>query len=493
MPIDTSQFIIDETPYRESSGINQLNDNRNRQEAIAYRNQKEKEADQLKKLNLIQDLTDLSKHQTGNDVANAVGNQHANEIFKKYTASAGSMSPAELQYNISKDMNNVIGGLDGMKNELATGDQQLTELKTKHPDLDISSLAKLQRADILHRRLNDKNEFNNPLEVAPPEFDLNNPELLAKFTNTTKDLDKFISTAQGSDEPTNVYTGSPENYRKYTGKVPFWKVPAFKEEDVSGDFLKKGTPSLKIKGSTIPAETLPSSNGKPFNIVDKDVYDQFSGDENKNRQLTKATMDAFPQYDTFNEQEKEYAKRNILYKKIETLDKNDFHLTDIKTPSAAMLKFYAGGSGGGKGATEIRDVYNQVNSAITNKGEELPFGLGKGVKLNDLDATSQRLILEYANKLVGTGMTQSDVALVKSSDGTVNMVDPNDGKVIAPIDFGDINVGAQPGIKEKRKVIEAINKTYEHGGKKYTHSQIEKAAQQSDMSVEDYLKATGIK
>lgn len=431
-----------------------------RDQELQYRRQREQQADEWRKINLIQDLTDIDKYQTGSDVANAIGNQQASQILQKYTDAAKTMSAAELLSNVQKEMSGLVSGLQGVKSELELSESQLKQLKSQHPDLDVAGLQRVHRADIVNRRVKGDAGFVSPMEVQPSTIDLSNPDFLSKFTLNTDDIDEYISKAKGAEEPTNIYMGSAENYRKFTGKVPFWKTPNFRPDQLKGDFLtSKEKPSLRIKGTTLPAETLPSSGGKPFNIVDEDVYRKFTGDERFNRQLIKSTRDIYPEYDNFSEQEKEYAKRNVLYKKIETLDKNDFHLSDIKTPSASLLRFYSGdgGSGSGSGEAQIRDIYKEVNDKVSS-GIDLPFGLGKAVELNKLSATAQRLILDYVNKLIGSGATQGDVVLSKGKEGTINIVDPSTGQVIAPIDFGDINVPGQPSVKERRKVIEKVNK-----------------------------------
>jgi hypothetical protein len=106
------------------------------------RQQRQQEQDEWKKLNLIQDLTDISKLQTGSDVANAIGNSQVSKIFQKYTQEASKLSPAQLQASLSKDMSGLINSMQGVKTELETADEQLKALKQNFPDLDMSRLAK---------------------------------------------------------------------------------------------------------------------------------------------------------------------------------------------------------------------------------------------------------------------------------------------------------------------------------------------------------------
>jgi hypothetical protein len=86
-------------------------------------------------------------------------------------------------------------------------------------------------------------------------------------------------------------------------------------------------PSLEIKASTLPPEAIPSSSKVPFKVIDTEVYDRFSQEPKTNLELIQATRDKFPNYDTFNPTEKEYAKRNVLFDKLSTLDQSQFYPT----------------------------------------------------------------------------------------------------------------------------------------------------------------------
>jgi len=86
-------------------------------------------------------------------------------------------------------------------------------------------------------------------------------------------------------------------------------------------------PSLEIKASTLPVQAIPSSSKVPFKVIDEDVYNRFSQEPKINIELIQATRDKFPDYDTFNPTEKEYAKRNVLYDKLSTLDQSQFYPT----------------------------------------------------------------------------------------------------------------------------------------------------------------------
>lgn len=415
----------------------------------AYRKQKEDEADQWKKLAMIQDLTDLSKHQTASDVANAIGNQQASAILQKYTQSASKMQPDELMYNVQKDMSGLVSGMDAMKNELEQSDEQLKQLKQTFPTLNISALAQQTRADVLHRRLKDANSFVNPLEVPQSQMDLMNPDFLSKYIASDKTLSEAITNPKGTDEST-VFMGNPDSYTEFSAKIPIWKKPNFDPNTLQHGFMKGNTdPSLEIKATEIPSTALPSSNGKPFRVIDKDVYDRFTQDGALNLELTAATRQAYPSYDNFNPTEKEYAKRNILLSKIESLDQSNFHPTKSVRPPRTSIRVNTGGSGSASGQN-VNDIYGRIYNQVKrlkDYGEQETPG-------TTLNSDEQAIILDAVNK----DRTENDKlpiedVRVRLSDNNELLVFDKEGNLKTTLPYIGTNLKVQPGVKEKRTVI----------------------------------------
>lgn len=347
-----------------------------------YRKQRENDADQWKKIALIQDLTDLSKHQTGSDVANAIGNLKAAEILRKYTTKASVMSPSELMASISQDMNGVISGMDALKTELEISDKELAVLKQQFPELKIGEMAQAKRADIVNRRMRGT-EFINPLEVNESELDFGNPEVLSDFVADDRTLVNAITSPKGAEQE-SVLMGRQGDYTKFEGKRPFWKKTNFDRTkfDPEGFYRGKEIPSFTIKGSEIPSDSLPSSNGRPFKVIDKDVYEQFIADGNQYLSLLSATKKAYPDYNKFNPTEKEYAQRNVLYSKIETLDQSQLHPTQNVRPPITRVS--VSGSNGGSKPPEQIDLRDKNEYPQAGGGFQDVSRLFQGVKVTGL-------------------------------------------------------------------------------------------------------------
>lgn len=389
---------------------------------VAYRQQKEAEQDQWKKLGLIQDLTDLSKHQTGDDVANAIGYQKASEILQKYTKEAPNMSPNELMAKVQQDMSGLVSGMDAMKNELNMSDEQLKLLKKDFPELDISSLAKAHRADILNRRVKG-DKFVNPIEVPASQLDLSDPEVLADFVSDDRSLINSITNPKGVENE-SVLMGRQGDYTKFEGKLPFWKAPNYDRKGFNseGFYTGREIPSFKIKGTELPSDALPSSNGKPFKIIDKDVYDQFISDGNNRLNIIAAAKNRYPDYNNFNATEKEYAQRNVLYDKIETLDPSQLHPTQNVRPP--VTKNYMGGSSSKK-ETPPWDLTEYPDTGDGGKNLTVPFqgyvvtaiGNNKLLAKNVIyyPQTKQFKVTEYTGRDTEGNPTGEKTSIIKAS------------------------------------------------------------------------------
>lgn len=467
------------------------------------RRQEKNEMDVYRKTQLLRDLTDISKYQTGNDIADAIGNTKANEVISKWTAELSKnkdLSPSDLLSGVNKDMATIYSGLNAMKTELNQGDEAVKLLKSKFPNLDVNSLIQNQRADVLQRRIDQRNEFINPLQVKPSELSskLSDPEYLSQYIIGAPTLRKAIQEPKGAEKAA-VFVGSPMENVRFEAQIPFFKRPTFKPEDVQGGFLKRGVqPKLQFRASTLPAEALPSSSNKPFNVVDEDVYTSFLSDPQTNIELIASARKKYPNYDNFNTVEKEYAKRNVLYDELVSLDQSDFFPTASTRAPVSMTKINLGGE---KEGINVRNLYDNIEKEI-NKREELEAKDGKrrATPLSVLNVEEQKLIINSLKPLLGEDVDQSTVmldkdestgrtAIYKVAEGTTNQR----GNKVGFLDELSINVPAQVGVKEKREAVkQAQGKTYNYKGKTYTESQLEAAAKQSGMTLSEYKKALNL-
>lgn len=293
--------------------------------------------------------------------------------------------------------------------------------------------------------------------------------LYPEKVTTGAGLDDFVNRTPMSDvsrETQTMYMGKKRNVR-YDAKVPFWMDLAVDE---------KGNPVQDLSGNPVGldvvSDVLTGDDGKPlvnpetktpYKVMEKgrfnaimqhnpDIADYIKGQVNqhfKDLGADKIPAPGTAQYDMM--------ARAIAYDEFKTRDRSSFKTRENETKSAPATRIelgypaYAprGGSGSSSsGETGLRDVYGEVKESA-NKAKP-----GMGFPLNGLSASAQKVIIEYANKLTDDDLTQSDIYIKKGSNGVINIVRNSDNKVIAPIDFEDINLPVQPGIKEKRAVLQ---------------------------------------
>ena len=421
------------------------------------REQQKQEQDKWKKLALIQDYTDLSKHQTGSDVANAIGNKKMAEIVQKYSQLSSSMSPEQLLYELNKEVSGTVSAMDGIKNELQIGEESIKQLKQNYPYLNAEQMAKDFRQDVLDRRLKNDSEFTPQLSIGQSAINFSDPEILAKYVTGNKSLLKAINEDKG-DEVTALM-GKQGDYTKYEGKIKPYQKLGYDPTKVNseGFYVGKDIPSFKIKSSTLPAETMTDSGGNPLEIIDDDVYQRYVQDGGINLELIAATKQAFPNYSELSPQQKNYAKRNTLYKIISANDQSRMNPTANVRPPVTNIRNYSGQT---SSETQIRDIFKEVKRVTSDRDR---VARNAFAPLNELSATAQKVLIKYANDLTNEGLTQADIYVQQKPDGRIYIARASDNKVIAPIDFEDVNIGVQPGVKEKREVIKQGGNQQESG------------------------------
>jgi hypothetical protein len=334
-----------------------------RGDALAERqrqfNEREKDrqlANQYKNADLISEGTDLSKHLTGDTIANDIATQKLSQAMPQFVAMAKSgASPVDLQMAISKWKNNVVPALDNIKREFQLGDEAAKKMKELYPDLDTESFLTDFRKDIHGRTIDPKTgELVASHLVQPSSFQsqLTNPDFLSKYAKGNKNLVDAITNPKGADDA-SIPSGSQDSHDVYAAKIPHWKTPNYTQEDVvkGGGFLPKGfVPQLKTKGESLSMDKVPDLEGKGNSVMiaGKNDYNRFAENPKTNLELIAATRQMYPSginrkgYDDFSDVEKEYAKRQVLYNQFENLDRSNFAYKSSLRPSRTNVNINSG-------------------------------------------------------------------------------------------------------------------------------------------------------
>jgi len=168
-----------------------------------------------------------------------------------------------------------------------------------------------------------------------------------------------------------------------------------------------------------------------------------------------------------NSPQSDMVARAILYDELKS--RNVGSMEEIVETKAPQITNNIGNRGSGNGQeVEMRDVYKELDKKLSagsnlfRSGEKEKMGLTYRLPLNELSATAQKILIGYANNITGRDdLAQDQLYVRRDKDGSVNIVfakGDQAGTVIAPIDFADVNIPANVGVKSKTKVVSEGNK-----------------------------------
>lgn len=442
MPIDVSGWSMDNSQNPALYKIaDTLQDNVRYKQERDFRNQRIKEQDDWKKLQLIQELSNVDKYQTGDSVADALGNMKASEVLQKYTALAGSMSPAELQYKISQDIQNTAAGMQGFKDEMTVFSNRLPELQKMYPSLSTKALEQKYREDIIGRRIKD-NEFANPTHIDPPRINIDDPETLADFMQ--QDADKIISKEIVNPQ---IYQtehrakGNRDSYTKFTEKLSPFAKSNLTPESYNADMFLKSNVNPSISFDSTPEDIF----GTKVETLSKEAYKAGFSPE-ANIAFISMAKKGMPQWSKMTSEEKDKSVRAIALDYVKKLDKSGYSFENANPPAARTSNTINMPGSGGAGS--FRDAYNRILKESNN-----PNRPNKSIPINELNSEDADVVVAAANrKDPSAGFNYSNIFVKQDNDGVLKIYKSDDGALVTSLTEGGVNVDANKpfGVKEKR-------------------------------------------
>ncbi len=443
-----------------------------RQQEMAERKAEREETQMYRKMQTIQELSDLSKYRTTSDVANAIGDKATLDLRAKYIQKAQSgANPSDIMAEMGRDIASVAQGMNAFKTESEIVEKRLADINKDLPNLDYGRAMADYRKEALSRRIKG-NEFISPLEVAPSEFasQLENPDFLSIYARGGKTLTEAIQAPKGL-EKISVFSGTPMENLKYDAQLPFWKRPAFKPEQAPGGFLPKGfIPKLELKADVLPAEAIKGSAKAPFKVIDETVFNTFTQNPAVNIELIQATRQKYPGYNSFNQVEKNYAKRNVLFDKLSELDQSDF------SPSSSTRAPITNVNIDTKEKVVPIDRWSGIENIVAGAGKK-----NMAAPVSKLPSETQKIIIDIARDVTGDKeYSQGEIALKKNPDGEISIIDVASGNFIAPLNKIDVNLAGQPTAEAKKQVLKEKGNVntetkYKIKGTSYSYKELKNA------------------
>lgn len=329
----------------------------------------------------------------------------------------------------------------------------------------------------------DENGVLKPLETVDPSVDYVK-EVVAKRpydVTTNRGIDEWMKNLDKNINTTDVVTVSPLGGRKRT-KVKVTAPAGFiPEVDESGVATKKFVPQFENafdNGEPIIHEFEDASGKKTkaqVRLLDKGLFNRIMSNSpatadwirGQVMQQGKEFKDANGKPVDINSPQAEMVARAILYDELKS--RNVGSMEEIVETKAPQITNNIGNRGSGNGQDVVmRDVYKELDKKLSagsdlfRSGEKEKMGLTYRLPLNELSATAQKILIGYANNITGRDdLAQDQLYVRRDKDGSVNIVfakGDQAGTVIAPIDFADVNIPANVGVKSKTKVVSEGNK-----------------------------------
>jgi len=440
--------------------------------AEAERKAKEAESRSYRNQEFLKDATNPADFKTGSERLDAFAVGKLQQIKDEFTANAGSMDINTLAGKLQERMGPIIAGHAAAKQkisqELAKVNAAAAQNKNLNKEALLNDVYKGIGDHYIVPDANGQLSFK-PIDQTDESVDYTGQLLSApdyhKYALGTEPLTKFLSALKGEDYSATMQNPDKSEVKWKGQFTPFQKPNVL--PDASG--LVKQKPAFEyIKETENGIDMLPVNQFQNliYDTPEKKVSFDLAADAYK-----KAHGLRFDNADAEDKFRRAFALKELVVPYV----KNQVNSDRTHLPPQPRVTINTGGSKKGDGESGIRDVYKEINSEADR--EDRPH---KTVPLNELSATAQGVVLKYANELTGsagdTKLTQGDIYIKKDENGKLNIMDRETDKVIAPIDFKDVNMQTQPGIKEKRAVLKkgetGSGGGYKIKGKAYTEKQL---------------------
>lgn len=429
--------------------------------------ERESEADKYRKLKMIDDATDTSKYQSSAQKANSLATQQLLALRNEY-AGKTNLPPEQLYLELQQKLTPVAQGYGSYKQALDEQEALAKKAAEVNPNLDVQKiLSDLQTEfdnDYLTTNPDGTTSFNQAkIGTKSDALDrILRPENAWKYSKGSKGL---MDVLKKGGEKGELFSQAPDKTQiNYTTNVPFWaqvvdeKGQPLQADPATGLIPQGKQPRVALKGTVQDYEEVDDKGRKvtkqmvvvPQKTMDAILYNdelkyQFEGDWQRHKREAGIVVDPAREDDL----------KRIYFSQVLADNGIVQPYVSSRTHLPPQPRTNIRVSTGGKGdETQIRDVFDEINRKY--EGGTSKFGADYKIPLNELSATAQGIAIKYANELTKADPPygQADIFITKGSDGNFNIMSVESGRLIAPMDFTDINIKAQPGVKEKREVIE---------------------------------------
>jgi len=425
--------------------------NENKQERL-WQQQQRREGQNL---NNIQDDLDFKKYQTGEQAIDSYAQGELQKIYNDALRNHISDDPVQLEGWLQSQVQPLSQWHTTTKGAYKELDSKLQDFNKTYPNIDYNKardiLLNQFENDVLEKDKDGNQIRKNTDRIKFSDYNniMQSPEFLGATNNDQSAFAKHFY-----DIPTNPI--GDKEYTDKQGRVNSFAWSGQMPQGV-GELQRdeNGRPSgITLRGDINPAVT--DAMGQPMKTLPQDIYDNLAppakaaamGMWYKARPaISENYMKKTGQALTPNIENQ--LKNAFLYDQARRYVQSDIKTQDVqKEPKPPHININVGGKD-----VNINDVYGEISNKLSTKQN--------GVPLNELSATAQKLVLEYANKVADKNFKQADIFIGKDGNGNPAIMEANvEGSkqnpnlaLIAPIDFKDINLPANNSTKQKQAIL----------------------------------------
>jgi len=302
-----------------------------------------------------------------------------------------------------------------------------------------------------------------------PNVDYTSAALKAhpELTTTSAWLDELVNKtpmAKSGQVIKTEHMGRTKDY-EYNIEKPYWMDVA---KDENGKVLtdpKTGAPlGLDVKSHILRDKEgkpmVDTETNQPFRVIeDAEFRGMMSRNPaaayNLDAQVRKHFMDAGAKDSpSIGSPEWENMAKHILYQELKMRDRSDFKKKDIQTNAPIVDRIEVTGSAFAprSGSGSSSDV--QVNDVYKSILENPHVAQNEAVRLNQLSATEQNVILSHARDLTKDDkLNQDDIYVRKDENDNLGIYDRPTGKLISTLDAKDVNLKTNKTVKPQQEII----------------------------------------
>lgn len=436
------------------SAINRKDEQARYSEQRDYQRQQQQsqqdKANRLYNLKEIDADTDPSKYLTGEQKFDAYTQSDLAKIRDNALQNYVKLDPAEMEYRLTKDMQDLIQWHTAGKNVIKSASESLKEFNKTYPNVNATKAHDYVYGNMLNDFLETdptgqvKRKSTELIKPRDYVADLNKPEVLATMVDDVTPFEDYFSGQKTSNVGEKEYVNNKG------------KVVSYKWSGAETPYSERITaPDGKVTGYRMKGQDSPIKDVRMF--ADED----YAGLQQNPKVW--AAANALWQKEkerkglNLKGTDEEIMKNVFLHQKASQFLRHGFKTEEIEKTPVTKITVNAGGGGrGGSGSGfELNDVYGEIVEKSKSKTYHIP--------LKELTGTAQGIVLKYARDLTGRDdLSQKNILIRKGDDEQLFIAKKNtDGSYtdLAPLDYKSINIKAQPSVKEKRAVISNAPKT----------------------------------